>query len=396
MAMAGQRAYLDHNASTPLRPAAAQAMARALQLTGNPSSIHAEGRAARAAIDHARRQIAAAVGGEARHIIFTSGATEALNLVLRPSPAVTFRSGAKRTERLLVLATEHSAALSGGAFAADAIERIPVDEHGRADVAWLERRLHALATVDGRFAPVTIAAQLANSETGVIQPVRDIATMVDRYGASFICDAVPAFGKVPVDIPSIGADAVILSAHKFGGPKGVGAVVLNGDHLFIEKPLQAGGGQEGGRRSGTENLAGIVAMGMAAEEAARTMPSEAARLRGLRDDLEARLRAIRPDLVVFGDDAPRLPNTLAIAAPGLKGETAVIAFDLANVAISSGAACASGKVTRSHVLDAMGVEPELAEGLIRLSLGWTTTENDIAMAAAAFATLATRRARAAA
>jgi cysteine desulfurase len=396
MAMTGRRAYLDHNASTPLRPAAAEAIARALALTGNPSSVHAEGRAARAAIDHARRQVAAAVGAEARHVIFTSGATEALNLALRPSPAVTFRSGAKRTERLLVLASEHSAALSGGGFPADTIDRIPVDRDGLADMDWLDGRLRALATVDGRFAPATVAAQLANSETGAIQNIREISTIADRYGAAFICDAVPAFGKIPVDLPSINADAIVLSAHKFGGPKGVGALILNGDHLFIDKPLQRGGGQEGGRRSGTENLSGIVGMGMAAEEAARAMPSEHDRLRALRDDLQERLRAIRPDLMVFGEGAPRLPNTVAIAAPGIKGETAVIAFDLANVAVSSGAACASGKVTRSHVLDAMGVAPDVAEGLVRLSLGWTTTEHDIAMAADAFATLAARRTQAAA
>jgi cysteine desulfurase len=386
--MMANRAYLDHNASTPLRPAVADAMARALELTGNPSSIHAEGRAARAAIDRARHQVAAAVGAEAKNVIFTSGATEGLNMALRPSPAVTFRSGAKRTERLLVLSTEHSAALAGGGFAAESIEHIPVDGDGRADLAWLERRLGELATIDGKFAPVTIAMQLANSETGVIHDIRKASIIADRYGAFFICDAVPALGKISVSMAALNVDALVLSAHKFGGPKGVGAVVLAGDHAFIEEPLLKGGGQEMRRRSGTENLPGIVGMGVAAEIAILNMSAEAPRLEELRDELLARFRTFRPDMVVFGEAANRLPNTAAIALPGLKAETAVIAFDLANVAVSSGAACASGKVKRSHVLDAMGVSPGLADGLLRFSLGWTTTRIDIDIAAAAFAKIA--------
>jgi cysteine desulfurase len=390
------RAYLDHNASTPLRPAAAEAMARALSLTGNPSSVHAEGRAARAAIDRARHQVAAAVGGEAKNVVFTSGATEALNMLLRPSPAVSFRSGAKATRRLLALATEHSASLSGGGFAADDIETIPVDAHGVADLAWLQKRLRELAEIDGKFAPVTIALQLANSETGVIQPVREASTIADRYGACFICDAVAAMGKIPVAIADLNADAIVLSAHKFGGPKGVGAVVFNGEHLFLNEPLLRGGGQEMRRRSGTENVAGIVGMSVAAEDAVAALVTEAPRLAALRDDMLARFRAIRPDLVVFGEAAPRLPNTLNLVVPGLKAETAVIAFDLVNVAVSSGSACSSGKVKRSHVLDAMGVAPDLGECALRFSLGWTTTETDIAMAEAAFLRITATGRRAAA
>jgi cysteine desulfurase len=388
MEIMAERAYLDHNASTPLRPAAQEAVARALSLVGNPSSVHAEGRAARAAIDRARHQVAAAAGGDARHVVFTSGATEALNMMLRPSPAVTFRSGAKRTQKLLVLAAEHSAALAGGGFAADAVEQIPVDRDGRADIAWLEKRLCELAGIDGKFAPVTIAIQLANSETGVIQDIRQASMIADRYGALFVCDAVPALGKVPVSMSDLNVDALVLSAHKFGGPKGVGALVLSGDHAFVEEPLLKGGGQEMRRRSGTENLSGIVAMGVAAEEACAAMQLESERLSALRDDMLKRFLTVRPDMVVFGAAAPRLPNTAAIAVPGLKAETAVIAFDLANVAVSSGAACASGKVKRSHVLEAMGVPPDLADGLLRFSLGWTTTGADIDIAAAAFARIA--------
>ncbi|MGL4242083.1 MAG: cysteine desulfurase family protein [Beijerinckiaceae bacterium] len=370
--MTGQRAYLDHNASTPLRPAAAEAVARAVELCGNPSSVHAEGRAARAAIDRARHQVAAAVGGEARNVVFTSGATEALNTLLRPSQQAT---------RLLALATEHSASLAGGGFAADAVTLIPVDADGVASVA----RLDDLLAESGAAA---VAAQYANSETGVIQPLPDIASVTKRYDAIFISDAVAAMGKIPVDIQALGADAIVLSAHKFGGPKGVGAFVLNGDRLRIEEPLLKGGGQEMRRRSGTENVAGIVGMGAAAEEAVGQLAIESERLLALRNRLLDGFRAIRPDLVVFGEKAPRLPNTLNLGVPGLRSETAVIAFDLAGVAVSSGSACSSGKVKRSHVLDAMGVAPALADGALRFSLGWTTKAEDIGQAIAAIGRIA--------
>jgi cysteine desulfurase len=380
----GERAYLDHNATTPLRPAAAEALTRALSITGNPSSVHGEGRIARAAMDRARAQVAAAVGGESKNVIFTSGATEALNTLLRPSPALTFRSGARETKRLLVLATEHSAALAGGTFAADEVERIPVDADGIADLVWLEQRLGELADIDGRFAPVTVAMQLANSETGVIQPVREASMISDRFSACFVCDAVAALGKVTVSITELNVDAIVLSAHKFGGPQGVGAIVLNGEHLVLNEPLLGGGGQEMRRRSGTENVAGIVAMGVAAEEAAASVEPETGRIAALRERLLRGMLAVRSDLVVFGDQSPRLPNTLNIGLPGMKAETSVIALDLGGVAVSSGSACSSGKVKRSHVLDAMGVAPDLAESALRFSLGWTTTRADIDKAIAVF------------
>jgi cysteine desulfurase len=389
------RAYLDHNASTPLRPAAAEAFARAQSLTGNPSSIHAEGRAARAAMDRARHQVAAAVGGEARNVIFTSGATEALATLLRPSPAIAPGSGAQRTDRLLVLATEHSAALAGGGFAPDRIETIPVHADGLADLDALERRLAELAD-DRGLAPVTVALQAANSETGVIQPVREASLRTDRTGALLMCDAVAAFGKIPLSISALNVDALVISAHKFGGPKGMGAMVLHGDAVRLQDPLLKGGGQEMRRRSGTENVAGIVAMGVAAAEAAAQVAAGSVRLGHLRDRLLERFRSLRPDLIVFGESAPRLPNTLNIGVPGLTSETAVIAFDLAGVAVSSGSACSSGKVKRSHALDAMGVPRELAEGALRFSLGWSTTEADIELAAAVFAKVAGAPARVAA
>jgi cysteine desulfurase len=389
------RAYLDHNATTPMRPAAADAFARALLLVGNPSSIHAEGRAARAAMDRARHQVAAAVGGEAKGVIFTSGATEALNMVLRPSPAIASSAGARRTDHLLVLATEHGAALFGGGFSPERTERIPVTPDGVADLDWLARRLGALAEGRGA-APVTVAIQLANSETGVIQPVADASRLTAEFGSLLVCDAVAGCGKIPLDIKSLGADALVVSAHKFGGAKGVGAVILHGDRLQMAKPLLTGGGQEMRRRSGTENVAGIVAMGAAAQEASAQLSVEAARIVALRERLLMALRASRPDLAVFGENAPRLPNTLNIGAAGLTSETAVIAFDLAGVAISSGSACSSGKVKRSHVLDAMGVPPDLADSALRFSLGWTTTEADIDAAAAVFGRVARSTTKAAA
>jgi cysteine desulfurase len=379
----GERAYLDHNATTPLRPAAAEAMTRALSLVGNPSSIHAEGRAARAAMDRARTQIAAAVGGEAKNVIFTSGATEALNTLLRPSPAVASHSGAKQTNRLLVLATEHSAALAGGGFAACDVETLPADADGLIDLAHFEKRLTELANADG-FASVTVAVQLANSETGVVQPVRAVSQLADRFGALMVCDAVAAFGKIPVDLADLNADAIVISAHKFGGPKGIGAIILNGWTLQIQQPLLSGGGQEMRQRSGTENVAGIVATGVAAQEAVAHIGGEAERITALRESLLEGFRATRPDLVVFGENATGVPNTLNIGVPDLKSETAVIAFDLGGVAISSGSACSSGKVKRSHVLDAMGVATDLAESALRFSLGWTTTQADIDKAIAVF------------
>jgi cysteine desulfurase len=242
--MAATRAYLDHNATTPLRPAVREAVVRALLETGgNPSSVHFEGRAARKALEVARHQVASAVGGEAKSVIFTSGATEGLSLLLRPSPAITPSSGAKQTTRLLVLATEHSAALAGGGFEASHIERIPVDGDGLADLKWLEARLAALAGADG-FAPVTVAVQLANSETGVVQPIGEVSSLTKRFGALLVVDAVAACGKIPLDLSALNADAIVIAAHKFGGPKGAGAVVLNGATLQLNTPLLKGGGQE--------------------------------------------------------------------------------------------------------------------------------------------------------
>ena len=364
-----QRTYLDHNATSPLRPEVAEAVLRALQLPGNASSVHAEGRAARAEIERAREQIARLVGARTKNVIFTSGGTEAANLVLTPGFR---RLGQAGATRLLLSAAEHPCVLNGHRFPSDAVEIIPVDSNGTVDLAWLQARLQNAA--DER---VLVSIQLANNETGVLQPVAEAARLVHEHGGSIHTDAVQAAGRIPVDMAELGVDVLTLSAHKIAGPKGIGAAVLASDQFEITDRLIRGGGQERGFRAGTENVAAIAGFGAAAEIASSILEQEAGRLRALRDEAETLVRRIAPDAVVVGAQAERLPNTFAFAIPGLKAETALIAFDLAGLALSSGSACSSGKVKRSHVLDAMGVEPALAEGVLRVSLGWSTTKEDV-------------------
>jgi cysteine desulfurase len=364
-----QRTYLDHNATSPLRPEVAEVMLRTFELPGNASSVHAEGRAARAAIEKAREAVARLVGAKTKNVIFTSGGTEAANLVLTPGFR---RLGQQGSARLLIGATEHPCVLTGHRFPAGSVEVIPVDSDGILDLAWLEARLREAG--DER---VLVTIQLANNETGVLQPLAEAAQLVHEHSGLIHTDAVQAAGRTPVDIAELGVDALTLSAHKIGGPKGIGAAILASDQFEIAERLIRGGGQEKGFRAGTENVAAIAGFGAAAEIALANMEQEAGRLRALRDEAETELRRIAPDAVVVGAQAERLPNTLAFAIPGLKAETALIAFDLAGVALSSGSACSSGKVKRSHVLDAMGVEPALAECVLRVSLGWSTTKQDV-------------------
>jgi len=364
-----QRTYLDHNATSPLRPEVAEVVLRVLQLPGNASSVHAEGRAARAEIESAREKVARLVGARAKNVIFTSGGTEAANLVLTPGFR---RLGQGGAVRLLIGATEHPCVLNGHRFPAEAVGIIPVDGRGILDLAWLRAHLEKIG--DER---VLVSVQLANNETGVLQPLAEAAQLVHDHGGLIHADAVQAAGKIPVDIAELGVDVLTLSAHKIGGPKGIGAVILASDQFEIAEKLVRGGGQEKGFRAGTENVAGIAGFGAAAELALASLERESTRLRGLRDEAEAQVRRIAPDAVVVASEAERLPNTFAFAIPGLKAETALIAFDLAGVALSSGSACSSGKVKRSHVLDAMGVEPALAEGVLRVSLGWSSTQEDV-------------------
>jgi cysteine desulfurase len=367
--LTGRRIYLDYNATAPIRPEVADVIAEALQLPGNASSVHAEGRAARAAIEKAREQVAALVGAKPKNVIFTSGGTEASNLVLSPSLR---RLGGAGAGRLLIGAAEHPCGLSGHRFPAEAAETIPVDRHGVVDLAWLAARLERAGPE-----PVLVSVQLANNETGILNPVAGVARLVHERGGLVHTDAVQAAGKVPLDMAELGADVLTLSGHKIGGPKGIGAVVLASDQIEIGDRLIRGGGQEKGYRAGTENVAAIAGFGAAAAAAGAVLTEEAGRVRALRDEAEAHLRRIAPNAVLLGAEAERLPNTLAFAIPGLKAETALIAFDLEGIALSSGSACSSGKVRRSHVLDAMGVEPTLAEGAMRVSLGWKTTKEDV-------------------
>lgn len=361
--MPAPRCYLDYNATGPLRVSARAAMVAALDATGNPSSVHHEGRAARALVERARAQVAALVGSATDRVVFTSGATEAANLVLAPDLAgPTARTG---TSRLLVGATEHFAVRQGHRFAD--ITVLPTGADGILD-------LDALANIlaqDGR--PALLALQAANNETGVLQPLRRAADLVHAAGGLLVCDAVQAVGRVPFSLCDSGADATLLSGHKIGGPQGTGAVVL-ADGVALGAPLVRGGGQERAARAGTENVPGLAGFGAAAAEAALL---EVERLVGLRNHLETGLAAIDPDAVVFAVAAPRLPNTTCLAVPGTAAETLLIALDLAGLAVSSGSACSSGKVVRSHVLDAMGIPAELARGALRVSTGWASTAADI-------------------
>jgi cysteine desulfurase len=363
-----ERSYFDWNATTPLRPEAIAAFADALTIMGNPSSVHAEGRAARRLVERAREQVAHLVGAKPADVTFTSSGTEANMLAL--TPAIETAKEKRPRDKLLMSAIEHSSVRAGGRFPRAAIEDIPVDSDGRIDLA-------AFADTVSKAARPLVSLMLANNETGVVQPVAEAAAIVQAAGGLLHVDAVQAAGRIACDIHALGADLLTLSAHKIGGPKGVGALVRGRDDIHFTGPLILGGGQERGARAGTENVAGIAAFGAAAEAAQRQLAAEGAQMRALRDHLEAGLSAISPQVVIFGNTVERLTNTTLFAFEGAKAETAVIAFDLDGVAVSSGAACSSGKVQPSHVLAAMGVSPSLLRGAVRVSLGWTTTKADV-------------------
>ncbi len=360
-----ERAYFDWNASAPLRDEARAAMLAALDVTATASSVHAEGRAARALVEKARAQVAGLVGCEARNVTFTSGATETNMLALTPA----LRVGGRKTacDRLFVSAIEHSSVLSGGRFAAEQVEKLPVNSDGVVD-------LHALRRVIARAERPLVSVMLANNETGVIQPIREIAEAVHAANGVLHVDAVQGAGRVDCDIAALGADLITISSHKLGGPQGAGALICRSD-VHIGEPMIKGGGQERGLRAGTESVAAIAGFGAAAAVAAKQ--ADAPRMASLRDHFEAGLKAAVPEAVIFGASAPRLPNTTLFAIPGMKAETGVIAFDLNGIAVSSGSACSSGKVQASHVLAAMGMEPSLAQGAVRVSLGWSTSDRDV-------------------
>jgi cysteine desulfurase len=370
------RVYLDWNATTPLRREAREAMAAAWDLAGNPSSVHAEGRQARRLVEDARAVVAGAMGATPRDLVFTSGGTEANALALTPRLR---RGTGQPVERLLVSAIEHASVLTGGRYRTDQIDALGVTRSGAVD---LDRLRGLLAAAP----PTLVSIMLANNETGAIQPVPEIADLVHGAGGLLHVDAIQAFGKIACNIKELKADLVSLSGHKVGGPKGVGALYL-AEGLSGLEALLRGGGQEQGRRAGTENVMGIIGFGAAVKAAVASRDSDAIRIEALRNRLEAGLRQTR-GVLVFCENEPRLPNTTLFSAPGLKAETAVIGFDLEGIAVSSGSACSSGKVQPSHVLAAMGYGPELARGAVRLSLGWSTTEADIDRALEAWRKLA--------
>lgn len=352
--------YLDHNATAVVRPEARAAMAHALEVGGNPSSIHAAGRAARALVEQARDDVAALIAAPASTIVFTSGGTEANALAIESAVAAGSR-------RLIVSAIEHDSVQETSRVQGVAVEVLQVDAAGQADLAWLETRLAAWDPADGK---PFVALMLANNETGVIQPVAEAAELVRAADGWLHVDAIQAAGKILVDSRALGADTLSISAHKIGGPQGVGALTF-GPRATLSR-RQHGGGQERGRRGGTENVPGISSFGAAAKAAVRDL-DDYNRLAAWRDGAAQRLKAAGG--VVMGEAAPRLPNTLCIATPGFPSDVQVMGLDLAGVMVSAGSACSSGKVKASPVLEAMG-QGALSACAIRVSGGWNTTEAD--------------------
>ena len=361
------RIYLDHNATSPLRPEARAAMLAALETFGNPSSVHAEGRAARAALEDARTAFARRIGTDAQNVTFTSGATEAANLALTPH----IQRARERTpfEFLLVGAGEHPAVLQGHRYSADAVEQVALESKGTLS-------LDALGAALARHARkrIVLALQAVNNETGVIQPVAAAAEQVHAAGGLLVCDATQAVGRIEMNFASTGADILFFSSHKLGGPAGAGALACARDDLHISEALIRGGGQERGLRAGTENVATIAGFAAALAAAAETAESEALRLASLRDALEAEVLKIAPDARFYGRGAPRVGNTSAFSLPGLAAQSVLMSLDLEGVALSSGSACSSGKVKESHVLAAMGAQEKVA---LRASLGWSSTREHV-------------------
>jgi cysteine desulfurase len=340
------RVYLDHNATSPLRPEAKAAMIAAMDNCGNASSIHREGRAARKVMDDAREKIAFVVGALPQMITFTSGGTESNAMALRGVGA----------ERILVSAIEHPCVLDAAKTTGKSVEVIPVDAQGRVDLEALRTQINGHNNL--------VSVMHANNETGVIQDIAAISAVTRELGALLHVDAVQSFGKIPVNFGLLGCDMLTIAAHKVGGPKGIGALIIR-DGLVVE-PLLVGGGQELRRRAGTENILAIAGFGALADVPRVDMCK-------LRDRMERDLS----DTIIFSGGAQRLSNTTCFAMPEFKAETLLMNFDLAGVAVSSGSACSSGKIARSHVLSAMGVAPEISECAIRVSSGWNTTEADV-------------------
>lgn len=365
------RVYLDYNATAVPRVSAKEAVAAAMMAPANASSVHTEGRAARAIVEDARHQISVLIGAEPEAIFFTSGATESNATAL--SPDLEVAGNVARFDVLLLSSVEHPAVRAGGGFRPEQIEYVPVDANGVIVLAALEEALKKHKSA-GRRAFVSVMA--ANNETGVLQPLRKIADIVHASDGFLHSDAVQVIGKIPFDLKESGADLLSITSHKLGGPQGIGAIVAA--HRDTRVPaIMRGGGQERGRRQGTESVAAIAGFGAAATEAGQTLTPEGSRLGALRAKIEEGIRSIAKDAVIFGDRAARLPNTTFFAAPGIAAETALIALDLDGVAISAGSACSSGKSAASPTLQAMGVSSEIGRCAMRVSTGWNTTDADV-------------------
>jgi cysteine desulfurase len=382
--------YLDHNANSPLRVSARRAMEAALGACGNASSVHAAGRAARARVEIAREQVARLADAPPSAVVFTSGGSEANALALRSIVAGAL-AAEDRITRLFVSTTEHDSIRTNAAALAETVPGLKLNEIAVGPDGIIDLGTLRLALMQGKGRAL-VSVMAANNETGVVQDVAKIAKLVKAEAgedALFHVDAVQAAGRIVMSFNGSDADAMTLSAHKLGGPQGAGALIVKDGVPFA--PLIAGGGQEMRRRAGTENVAAIAGFGAAAEEA-RDFAGAGARLQALRDRFETELKGVAPDAVIFGADVPRLPNTSNFAIPGLGAETALIALDLDGVAVSSGAACSSGKVIASHVLIAMGVDEALARGGLRVSFGWNSREDDVDAAIASLRNVVARRA----
>ena len=364
------RYYLDYNASAPLLDCARESMIDAISQGGNASSVHFEGRTARKLIEQARSAFASLINFKTSNIILTSGATEAANHVL--SPVIRAGGHQLRISKLYISATEHPCILQGGRFSPEEIEILPTHSDGLLDLDYLESALEMHDALTGH--PM-VAVQLANNETGVIQSVNKIAEVIHKHDGFMVVDAVQALGKMPLSVEETGADFLIFSSHKIGGPQGVGAVVLR-DASLSPLPLMSGGGQENYHRGGTENVAAIAGFGAACEWHKENLTKNI-KIFALRDSIEEQLGTISREAgnnvslpVFFGKQSERLGNTSCFSVSGVRAETALMALDLDGVSVSSGSACSSGKVKRSHVLEAMGASQIEMEGAVRLSLGW--------------------------
>lgn len=359
------RLYFDFNATSPLRREARESMLQVLERVGNPSSIHAEGREARAQVEQARAQIATLVGAHPKQVIFTSGGTESANLILNPH----LWKKEKVPTLLILNEGEHACVLKGHGFLPDQVEILPLTNQGVVE----EEEVSACLERYKNHVPL-LALQAANNETGVLQPLERLAALIHQRGGWVICDSVQRGGRLPLSMKALEVDALFISSHKMGGPLGAGALILREDLHVPLLPLIRGGGQERGWRGGTENVAALVGFGRAADVCRQEMETESQRLAFLRDRLEDFLKKHIPDVIIFGAQVPRLPNTCAFAIPGLSSETFLMSLDLNGIAASSGAACSSGKVQMSRTLMAMGISSSIAKASIRLSLGYIHTQ----------------------